>query len=177
MSDSESKLDKDVLHVTKTPTDVHIATEEFCLRELMLEPTNTMKWNALALSHLIMGNLEEAEDAVESSLDIDTSNHLTWRILGDILHLQSRNKESENAYRMALSLEPCDVHVMFQLARLCFERDAFIEATEIMMRLASVIPNDQRVWDILTNCQNIERVQEILSDRHQTAEVEKNECV
>jgi len=95
-----------------------IEIEYACLCSMMLEPRNPTMWNALALVYMMSDRTEEAEEAIERSLDIDTSNAWTWNIWGDLFQQQGRLMEAEHAYRMALELDPNDYNSFRNLAKL-----------------------------------------------------------
>ncbi|OLS30126.1 MAG: Beta-barrel assembly-enhancing protease [Candidatus Thorarchaeota archaeon AB_25] len=129
-----------------------IGVEYACLRSMMLEPRNATMWNALALVYMMSDCAQEAEEAIERSLDIDTSNAWTWTIWGDLLRQEGRLMESERAYRMATELDPNDIHAMRYLAVLRSERGAHPEAVDLFQTLISFTPNDQDLWDAYATC-------------------------
>ncbi|MGY5876434.1 MAG: hypothetical protein RTU30_11870 [Candidatus Thorarchaeota archaeon] len=126
--------------------------EYACLRSLMLEPENPTMWNALALIYLTVGRLEDAEDAIVKSLDINTSNAWTWRIWGDILVMEKRADEAELSFRMALELEPGNPHALYEVFHLLLNRNALIEASDTLYQLLELSPNNQKLWDCYTSC-------------------------
>jgi tetratricopeptide (TPR) repeat protein len=126
--------------------------EYACLRSLMLEPSNPVMWNALALVYLAVERLEEAEKAIISSLDISTSNAWTWRIWGDILLMDKRPFEAEQAFRMSLELESKDPHALYELFLLQMSRNALYEAADTLFQLLEDFPNNQKLWDCFTSC-------------------------
>ena len=67
-----------------------IGVEYSCLRSMMLEPQNATMWNSLALVYMMSDRAQEAEEAIERSLDIDTSNSWTWAIWGDLLRQKGK---------------------------------------------------------------------------------------
>ena len=125
-----------------------IGVEYTCLRSMMLEPRNTTMWNALALVYMMSNRVQDAEEAIERSLDIDTSNAWTWTIWGDLLRQEGRLVDAERAYRMATELDPNYVHALRHLALLCSARGAHQEAVDLLEMLISVTPNDQELWDV-----------------------------
>ena len=129
-----------------------IGVEYACLRSMMLEPRNSVMWNALALVYMMSDRTEEAEEAIERSLDIDTSNAWTWTIWGDLLRQEGRLVEAERAYRMATELDPEDAHAMRHLAILYSARDANPEAVDLFQALIQINPNDQELWDAYATC-------------------------
>ncbi len=124
-----------------------VGVEYACLRSMMLEPRSTTMWNALALVYMMSDRAKEAEEAIERSLDIDTSNAWTWTIWGDLLRQEGRLVESERAYRMATELDPSDAHALRHLAMLYSFRDANPEAVDLLQSLIQIAPNDQDLWD------------------------------
>jgi tetratricopeptide (TPR) repeat protein len=82
-----------------------MAPEYACLRTMMLEPQNPAMWNSLALVYLMTGRYSDAQDAIEKSLDLDSSVAWTWSIWGDLLTLVGNATESERAYRMAAEMD------------------------------------------------------------------------
>jgi tetratricopeptide (TPR) repeat protein len=129
-----------------------IDAEYACLMSMMLEPRNPTMWNALALVHMMSNRMAEAEEAIESSLDIDTSNSWTWKIWGDLLRQEGRWMEAERAYRMASELNPQDPYAIRHLALLCISRGAHPEAAELFELLIPFLPNDQELWDSYSAC-------------------------
>jgi len=81
-----------------------ISPEYACLRTMMLEPQNPTMWNSMALVYLMTGRYEDAQDAIERSLDLDSSIAWTWSIWSDLLSLVGNEKESKRAYRMAIEM-------------------------------------------------------------------------
>ena len=126
--------------------------EYACLRSMMLEPKNTTMWNALALVYMMSNRAQEAEEAIERSLDIDTSNAWTWTIWGDILRHEGRLADAERAYRMATELEPNYTHALRHLAILYSARGANPEAVDLLEMLIQFTPNDQELWDAYSTC-------------------------
>jgi len=124
-----------------------IGIEYACLRSMMLEPRNTTMWNALALVFIMSNCIQDAEEAIESSLDIDTSNAWTWTIWGDLLRKEGRLLEAERAFRMATELDPEDVHALRNLALLYLSRGALPEALDLLQKIIPIKPNDQDLWD------------------------------
>jgi len=126
--------------------------EYACLRSMMLEPQNTTMWNSLALVYMMSDRASDAADAIEKSLDIDTSNAWTWTIWGDLLRQEGRLSEAEQAYRMSMELDPSDKHTVRHLAALYSSRNAQPEAIELLQLLISKTPNDQELWDFYSFC-------------------------
>jgi Flp pilus assembly protein TadD len=109
-------------------------------------------WNAIALVHMMSNRAVDAEEAIERSLDIDTSNAWTWTIWGDLLRQEGKFVEAERAYRMASELNPQDPYTLRHLAILCTTRGAYPEAIELFEMLIPFIPNDQELWDDYSAC-------------------------
>jgi tetratricopeptide (TPR) repeat protein len=126
--------------------------EYACLRSMMLEPRNPTMWNALALVYMMSDRAQEAEEAIESSLDLDTSNAWTWTIWGDLLRQEGRLVDAERTYRMAAELNPNDTHVLRHLAILYSARGAYPEAVNLFESLIPLMPNDQESWDAYSAC-------------------------
>lgn len=118
----------------------------------MLEPRNTTMWNALALVYMMSDRVQVAEEAIERSLEIDTSNAWTWTIWGDLLRQEGRLVEAERVYRMATELDPNDSHALRHLAILYSARDANPEAVDLFQTLIQMTPNDQELWDAYAAC-------------------------
>ncbi|MFX1578468.1 MAG: tetratricopeptide repeat protein [Promethearchaeota archaeon] len=129
-----------------------IGIEYACLRSMMLDPQNTTMWNALALVYMMSDRMQEAEEAIVRSLDIDTSNAWTWTIWGDLLRQNGDSTEAERAYRMATELDPKEIHALRHLALLYLERSALPEAVDLLQIIISVTPNDQELWDAYSRC-------------------------
>lgn len=126
--------------------------EYACLRTFMLEPENPTLWNAMALVYMMASLLEEAEEAIERSLDIDTSNSWTWSIWGDLLKQEKRTAEAERTYRMAVELDSRNEHALRQLVHLFISRGAHPETLLILEQLLPIAPDDQELWDIYSDC-------------------------
>ena len=129
-----------------------IGVEYACLLSMMLEPKNPTMWNALALVYMMSDRAKEAEEAIERSLDIDTSNAWTWTIWSDLLRQEGRLVDAERAYRMAAELNPNDAYVLRHLAMLYSARGAYPEAVDLFETLIPFIPNDQELWDAYAAC-------------------------
>ncbi|MFW9809925.1 MAG: tetratricopeptide repeat protein [Candidatus Thorarchaeota archaeon] len=126
--------------------------EYACLRSMMLEPQNAAMWNALALVYMMSRYPEEAEDAIERSLDIDTSNSWTWSIWGDLLRQEGRIIESVRAYRMAVELNPQNEQALRQLVFYYDAKKASPEVLSLLEKLIPISPKDQVLWDIYSDC-------------------------
>ncbi|MHA2141780.1 MAG: tetratricopeptide repeat protein [Candidatus Thorarchaeota archaeon] len=150
---SSTQMDLGSSKLERTDLDEMLA-ERAWLSSMMLEPKNPTFWNAFALVYMINGDLNAAEDAIDRSLEIDTSLAWTWRIWGDLFIHMARSREAERAYRMSLELEPWNQHAMRQLSYLYMRRGAFPEAVQVLNRMLLLIPNDQGLWDSLTHCVN-----------------------
>ena len=129
-----------------------IDAEYACLRSMMLEPKNSTLWNSLALVYMMSSNPNEAEDAIEKSLDIDTSNSWTWAIWGDLLRQEGRVVESERAYTMAVELDPNNEHALRQLVFINDARKAHPETLGLLESLIPIASDDQVLWDIYSEC-------------------------
>ncbi|MHA2373913.1 MAG: tetratricopeptide repeat protein [Candidatus Thorarchaeota archaeon] len=127
-------------------------TEKECIRSIMLDPESSTRWNALALVYMITGKTKLAEEAIKNSLELNTSNAMTWRIWGDLLMGIGQNIESERIYRMSLELDPTQIVTMHRLVQLLIKRKAYPEAMEVLERLVVLSPNDQKVWDAYSIC-------------------------
>jgi len=151
---SESESDNLAGHMSEVlqRTQDDESPEVACLRSMMLEPENPTLWNALAIVHMMNGDLESAQEAIEKSLEIDTSIGWTWRIWGDYFRMSGDKIEAERAYRMAHDLDPSNVKVMKELVVLYQRRGALEEEMLLLNKLVSIKPNDQRLWDQLGQC-------------------------
>jgi len=109
-------------------------------------------WNALALVYLMTGQYENAQDAIERSLDLDSSIAWTWSIWGDLLTTVGNNLESERAYRMAVEMGSSDPYVLHNLVSLFYERNNHPEALRLLVQLIPQCPEDQSLWDLYTEC-------------------------
>ncbi|MBN2230532.1 MAG: hypothetical protein JW779_13170 [Candidatus Thorarchaeota archaeon] len=145
---SSTLMNKNGNTVSATARDPEYA----CLRSMMLEPQNPTMWNALALVYIMTNNYQEASDAIERSLDLDTSVAWTWTIWGDLLGLLGEDIESERAYRMAVELGSREPHVLNRLARLCSSRRCYSEALSLLEDLIPLKPEDQSLWDLYSEC-------------------------
>lgn len=126
--------------------------EQSWLHSMMLEPKSPAFWNSFALVYMMNGDLASAEEAIDRSLEIDTSISWTWRIWGDLFLRSGQNSEAERAYRMSLELEPWDTQALYQLSILYMNRGAYPEAASLLGKLLLVVPNNQELWDYLTVC-------------------------
>ncbi|TFG31089.1 hypothetical protein EU527_13315 [Candidatus Thorarchaeota archaeon] len=122
-----------------------------CLRLMMLEPQNPTMWNSMALVYVMIGRFDDALEAIERSLDLDTSNSWTWSIWGDILDKLDNHIESERAYRMALELGSDDPHILRQLIRKYIRRGNLMDAIRVIEQLIPLFPSDQYLWDQYTD--------------------------
>jgi len=123
-----------------------------CLRSMMLEPQNPTMWNALALVYMMSNLPIEAGEAIERSLDIDTSNSWTWSIWGDLLRQEGRGIESERAYRMALELDSQNEHALRQLVFIYKARESHPETLDLLERLLPMAHDNQELWDMYSEC-------------------------
>jgi len=126
--------------------------EYACLRSMMLEPQNPTMWNALALVYMMTNRYDDAADAIERSLEFDTSIAWTWSIWGDLLGLIGDEDESERAYRMAVELGSDEPHVLWYLIRCYVRRGYHPEALVLLEQLIPQYPEKQSLWDIYTEC-------------------------
>ena len=129
-----------------------ITPEYACLRAMMLEPQSPTMWNSLALVYLMTGQYEDAQDAIERSLDFDSSISWTWSIWGDLLAQIGNEVESERAYRMAMELGSIESHVLNQLVRYFFKRKNYSETLGLLEILIPQCLEDQSLWDLYTEC-------------------------
>jgi tetratricopeptide (TPR) repeat protein len=126
--------------------------EYACLRSMMLEPQNPTMWNALAIVYIMTDRYDDARDALERSLDLDTSIAWTWSIWGDFLSLLGDEIESVRAYRMASELGSDEPHVLQKLVHHNAERGYSLETISLLEQLIPQFPDDQSLWDIYTEC-------------------------
>lgn len=126
--------------------------EYACLRSMMLEPQNPTMWNALALVYMMTNRYDDAEDAIERSLELDTSIAWTWSIWGDLLGLVGDEEESGRAYRMAVELGSDEPHVLHHLIRYYAMRGYHPEALSLLEQLIPQYPERQSLWDVYTEC-------------------------
>ena len=133
-------------------TGAGIEPEYACLRTMMLEPRNPTMWNSMALVYLMTGQYEDAQDAIERSLDLDSSIAWTWSIWGDLLAVVGNELESERAYRMAVEMGSDDPYVLHNLVSLFYERDNHPEVLQLLEQLIPQCPEDQSLWDLYTEC-------------------------
>ena len=131
---------------------VGITPEYACLRSMMLEPQNPTMWNSMALVYMLTGRLTDAQDALERSLDLDSSIAWTWSIWGDLLSLNGNHLESERAYRMAVEMGSCDPRVLHHLVNLFSDRGNHPEDLRLLEQLIPQCPDDQSLWDLYTEC-------------------------
>ena len=129
-----------------------IPPEYACLRSMMLEPKNPTMWNSMALVYMMTGRISNAQDAIERSLDLDSSIAWTWSIWGDLLSLRGNLLESERAYRMAVEMGSTDPRILHQLVSLFADRGNHPEALRLLEQLIPQCPDDQSVWDLYTDC-------------------------
>jgi len=134
------------------PAGEQLTPEYACLRSMMLEPQNPTMWNSFALVYMMIGRLSDAQDAIERSLDIDSSIAWTWSIWGDLLMQKGNLLESERAYRMAVELGSTNPHVLHQLVNLFSQRGNHPEVLQLLEQLIPQQPEDQSLWDLYTDC-------------------------
>ena len=138
---------------TSAKSDLRELKPEYaCLRSMMLEPQNPTMWNSMALVYLMTGRYKDAQDAIERSLDLDSSIAWTWSIWGDLLSLVGNDVESERAYRMAVDMGSTDPHVLQQLVSFFSIRGNHPEAIGLLEHLIPQCPDDQSLWDLYTEC-------------------------
>ena len=141
----------------------------FTLRSILKEsPDNAMVWSHLGtLIAEYQGNYEEAEQAYQKAIAIDSKNSHTWSNLGALLnnHL-ARYDEAEEANHKALVINPKNSIAWYNLGIILENHRAFYEQAEQAYRRAiDSNPEDADPWrnlaDLLVrNCKN----------RHQEAE-------
>ncbi len=124
--------------------------EYACLRSMMLEPQNPTMWNSLALVYMMTGQVTDALEAIERSLDFDTGNAWTWSIWGDILYQIDDFVQSERAYRMAFELGARESHILFRLMQRCRLRGNMLDALGMLEILLPLYPDNQELWDQYT---------------------------
>ncbi|MDH4213040.1 MAG: hypothetical protein OEV85_03885 [Candidatus Thorarchaeota archaeon] len=129
-----------------------IEPEYACLRSMMLEPQNPTMWNAFAIVYMMINMYDDAQDAIERSLNLDTSIPWTWSIWGDLLSLLGDDTESLRAYRMAAELGSEEPHILQRLLHHYKERGCHPEALSLLEQLIPQCPDDQSLWDIYTDC-------------------------
>jgi Tfp pilus assembly protein PilF len=106
----------------------------------------------MALVYLMTGRYDDAQDAIERSLDLDSSISWTWSIWGDLLAQLGNDVESERAYRMAMEMGSTEPHVVSQLVRYFSKRRNFAETLGLLEILIPQCPDDQSLWDLYTEC-------------------------
>ncbi|MFX0045644.1 MAG: tetratricopeptide repeat protein [Candidatus Hermodarchaeota archaeon] len=126
------------------------------LDSLISEPNTPTFWNAFAVVHMMNDDLPSAEAAIVRSLDLDTSVPSTWRIWGQLHLLRGDDMEAERSFRMSLELDPDNKRTMRQLVGLFRVRGAYPEAIDLLTTLLEDFPNDQGLWNLLTDCMNLE---------------------
>jgi Flp pilus assembly protein TadD len=126
------------------------------LVSVVSEPNTPTFWNAFAVVHIMNDDLPSAGKAVIRSLDLDTSLSSTWRIWGELLQQRGDDLEAERSFRMSLEIEPHNEYAMRQLLHLFRERGAYPEAVELLIMLLEKYPNDQGLWNLLTDSMNRE---------------------
>jgi len=124
--------------------------EYSCLRSMMLEPQNPTMWNSMALVYMMIGRLDDALEAIDRSLDLDTGDAWTWSIWGDILGQVGDLTQSERAYRMAFQLGAREPRILNQLIHSYLLRGNTIDALQMFEYLLPLCPNDQGIWDQYT---------------------------
>ncbi len=120
-------------------------------QRLVLEK-DPVVWNSLALVYLMSGEIERAQDAIQRSLEIDTSISATWGLWGRILECANDCKNAERAYRMAVELEPESTEARYRIALLRMHRQDLVGAMDDLSRILEISPSDQRIWDSVTEC-------------------------
>jgi len=135
-----------------TTSRLGMAPEYACLRTMMLEPQNPTMWNSMALVYMMTTRFEDAQDAIERSLDLDSSLAWTWLIWGDLLSIVGNELESERAYRMAVEMGSSDPHVLHHLVGHFTGRGNHPETIRILEHLIPQCPEDQSLWDLYTEC-------------------------
>lgn len=126
--------------------------EYACLRSMMLEPQNPIMWNAFALVYMMTNRYDDATDAIERSLELDTSIAWTWSVWGDLLSLVGDETGAERAYRMAVELGSDEPHVLQRLISHLTRRGYHPETLSLLEQLIPQYPEKQSLWDIYTEC-------------------------
>ena len=124
--------------------------EYACLCSMMLEPQNPTMWNSIALVYMMTGRVDDALEAIERSLDLDTGDAWTWSIWGDILDQIGDLTQSERAYRMAFQLGASEPRILNQLIHRYLLRGNTLDALQMFEYLLPLCPNDQDIWDQYT---------------------------
>lgn len=126
--------------------------EYACLRTMMLDPQNPTMWNSMALVYMMTSRYDDAQDAIERSLDLDSSIAWTWSIWGDLLALVGNEVESERAYRMAVEMGSTEPHILNRLVGYFYKRRNHVDALGLLVMLIPQCPDDQSLWDLYTDC-------------------------
>ncbi len=114
--------------------------------------------------HRIRGNLfldytedqQEALDAYERALELDSRNDLAWANSGLALERLGRHEDARAAYERALEFDPDDIWSLVRLGRLLHgELDRTAEAELLLKKATRIAPKDKRgfkwLGDLLTD--------------------------
>lgn len=73
---------------------------------IRIDPNNAIAWGNLGMSLGALGKLPDAENALRTSVDLNSNLHALWRNLGHTLALQGKLKEACPAFEKAIEVNP-----------------------------------------------------------------------
>ncbi len=106
-----------------------------------LMPESTLALQGMARCALGDKKLSAAENYLRGALEKDKNDPSTWGQLGGLAHAQGKDKEAEEAYRHALTLDPLLGSVRIQLANLLLDDKKLDEARTVLQQGNKVGPN------------------------------------
>jgi Tfp pilus assembly protein PilF len=122
---------------------------------LRQEPDNTAALEALALAHLGLGHLDQAEQPARRMVRLAPGSAGAWRALGQVLKdraTPSALSEAEQAYRRALQLAPDSSELHQQLGMISFSRGDYARAAAELQRAIDLHPLNRQPYPTLMQC-------------------------
>ncbi len=96
--------------------------------------------NAIGMLHLVFGRFDEARDAFENAIRLDSLNGIAHDGLANILIHQGRTEQAMRELQIALKFDPSQVRALATLAALMSQKGEHDEALEIAERALKVSP-------------------------------------
>ncbi|MBO9623017.1 MAG: tetratricopeptide repeat protein [Sphingomonas sp.] len=106
-------------------------------------PDNQIDPKSLALlqegrAALAAGNLDAAEDAIESALAVDPRNRQAFVVLGDVARNRGLPGKAVRLYREALALEPNDLTALHGEGEALVAKGAVEKAKEVLAKVRTI---------------------------------------
>jgi tetratricopeptide (TPR) repeat protein len=104
---------------------------------------------ALAQSQLLAQHPAEAIATLDRIRDKDPEYVPALKVKARALYLLSRDREAEDALKLAAARAPIDAEIPYHLGRMYYQQGRHAEAAEIFRRATELDPNAYRAWDNL----------------------------